>query len=132
MADQDQGGYYDEQGNWIDTSGGYYDEQGNWVDGGGAGAAAGDGYGEGDYAQEWDQGAGEGDWPQWSEVWDPESEQYYYYNNNTGACEWTKPADFDGAKQEWEAQHEGQSFASMGTLLDTNPSHEFRRGNQPG
>ena len=40
--------------------------------------------------------------------------RYYYYNNNTGACEWEKPADFDGAKQEWEQQHEGQSFASMG------------------
>ena len=65
MAD-DQGGYYDEQGNWIDTSGGYYDEQGNWIDTTGGG-------GGGEYA-EWDNGAGEGDWPVWSEVWDPESE----------------------------------------------------------
>jgi len=32
-----EGGYYDEEGNWIDTGaqdGGYYDEDGNWIEGG--------------------------------------------------------------------------------------------------
>ena len=34
------GGYYDENGEWVDTSGGYYDENGEWVEGTGATAEA--------------------------------------------------------------------------------------------
>ena len=52
-----------------------------------------------------------GEWPEWSEVWDPASEAYYYYNNHTGETSWDKPEGF--ASPEASAGGGGGDFKSL-------------------
>ena len=42
----------------------------------------------------------------WLQVRDEESGGVYYYNNETGECQWDKPADFDGATAEGMAKEQ--------------------------